>query len=125
MAAEQQGNKTVVQYDLPIKVIIIKNNTLGMIRWEQMAFLGNPGYGVELTPIDFAEFAESCGGRGYSITEPDEVRAIIGQAMAEKRPTIVEAVVDPLEPPMPPKVDRSLSPTLLSRLQRGSRTPGG
>jgi pyruvate dehydrogenase (quinone) len=33
---------TAVQYNLPIKVIIIKNNTLGMIRWEQMTFLGNP-----------------------------------------------------------------------------------
>ena len=36
---------TAVQYNLPIKVIVIKNNTLGMIRWEQMAFLGNPEYG--------------------------------------------------------------------------------
>src|SRR5690606_28194916 len=42
---------TAVQYNLPIKVVIIKNNTLGMIRWEQMAFLGNPEYGVEFTPI--------------------------------------------------------------------------
>jgi pyruvate dehydrogenase (quinone) len=32
---------TAVKYNLPIKVIIIKNDTLGMIRWEQMAFLGN------------------------------------------------------------------------------------
>ncbi|HZC49997.1 MAG TPA: thiamine pyrophosphate-dependent enzyme [Nitrososphaeraceae archaeon] len=39
---------TAVQYNLPIIVIIIiKNNTLGMIRWEQMAFLGNPEFGVE------------------------------------------------------------------------------
>src|ERR687889_62284 len=36
---------TAVQYNLPIKVIILKNNTLGMIRWEQMAFLGNPEFG--------------------------------------------------------------------------------
>jgi pyruvate dehydrogenase (quinone) len=110
---------TAVQYDLPIKVIIIKNNTLGMIRWEQMAFLGNPEYGVELTPIDFAEFAESCGGRGYSITEPGEVRAIIGQAMAEKRPTIVEAVVDPFEPPMPPKVDMEFVANLAESFAKG------
>jgi pyruvate dehydrogenase (quinone)/pyruvate oxidase len=41
---------TAVQYTLPIKVIIIKNNVLGMIRWEQMAFLGNPEFGVEFTP---------------------------------------------------------------------------
>ena len=50
---------TAVQYDLPIKVFVIKNDTLGMIRWEQMAFLGNPEFGVEFTPIDFARFAEA------------------------------------------------------------------
>ncbi|MFZ0514428.1 MAG: thiamine pyrophosphate-dependent enzyme [Candidatus Nitrosopolaris sp.] len=46
---------TAVQYNLPIKVIFLKNNTLGMIRWEQMGFLGNQEYGVEFTPIDFVD----------------------------------------------------------------------
>jgi pyruvate dehydrogenase (quinone) len=56
-----------VQYNLPIKVIIIKNSVLGMIRWEQMAFLGNPEFGVEFTPIDYAKFAEVCGEKGYTV----------------------------------------------------------
>ena len=46
---------TAVKYKLPIKVVIIKNNTLGQIKWEQMVFLGNPEYGVDLHPIDFAD----------------------------------------------------------------------
>ena len=97
---------TAVQYNLPIKVIIIKNNTLGMIRWEQMAFLGNPEFGVEFTPIDFAKFAEACGGKGYSIREPSEVSSVMHEAMTErKKPTIIEAYVDPFDPPMPPKVE--------------------
>ena len=45
---------TAVKYKLPIKVVIIKNNTLGQIQWEQMVFLGNPEYGVDLAPIDFS-----------------------------------------------------------------------
>lgn len=111
---------TAVQYNLPIKIIIIKNNTLGMIRWEQMAFLGNPEYGVEFSPIDFAAYAEACGGRGYSITEPAEVRTIIGQAFSEKKkPTIIEAYVDPFEPPMPPKVDMKLIRNMAESLARG------
>ena len=111
---------TAVQYNLPIKIIIIKNNTLGMIRWEQMAFLGNPEYGVEFSPIDFAAYAEACGGRGYSITEPAEVRTIIGQAFSEKKkPTIIEAYVDPFEPPMPPKVDMKLISNMAESLARG------
>ena len=88
---------TAVQYDLPIKVVIIKNNTLGMIRWEQMAFLGNPEYAVEFTPINFARFADGCGGKGYTITEPGDVGLIIHQAMKEKKPTIMEAYVDPFD----------------------------
>ncbi len=61
---------TAVKYKLPIKVVIIKNNTLGQIKWEQMVFLGNPEYGVELSPIDFAAFAHACGGMGYSVDDP-------------------------------------------------------
>ena len=82
---------TAVQYDLPIKVFIIKNDTLGMIRWEQMAFLGNPEFGVEFTPIDFAKFAEACGGIGYSIKEPNQVRSTVRNAMKESKPTLIEA----------------------------------
>jgi pyruvate dehydrogenase (quinone) len=110
---------TAVQYDLPIKVIIIKNNTLGMIRWEQMAFLGNPEYVVEFSSIDFAKYAEACGGRGYSIREPAEVRPIISHAFSEKKPTIIEAYVDPFEPPMPPKVDMKLISNMAESLARG------
>ncbi len=110
---------TAVQYDLPIKVIIIKNNTLGMIRWEQMAFLGNPEYVVEFSPIDFTKYAEACGGRGYSIREPAEVQSTISQAFSEKKPTIIEAYVDPFEPPMPPKVEMKLISNMAESLARG------
>ena len=53
---------TAVKYELPIKVVVIKNDVLGQIKWEQMVFLGNPEFGVELQPIDFAKVAEACGG---------------------------------------------------------------
>jgi thiamine pyrophosphate-dependent acetolactate synthase large subunit-like protein len=54
----------LVRYNLPVKVIIIKNNVLGMIKWEQIAFEGDPEFGVELQPIDFAAFARACGAVG-------------------------------------------------------------
>lgn len=95
---------TCVKYQLPVKVVIIKNNTLGMIKWEQMVFLGNPEYGVELQPIDFAAFAKACGGTGFVIEEPARCGAILDEAMNTPGPVVVEAVVDPFEPPMPPKV---------------------
>jgi len=110
---------TAVQYNLPIKVVILKNNTLGMIRWEQMAFLGNPEYGVEFTPIDFARFAEICGGKGYAIMEPEDVHSIMHRAMAEKKPTIIEAHVDPFDPPMPPKVEIEFIKNLAESFAKG------
>jgi pyruvate dehydrogenase (quinone) len=111
---------TAVQYNLPIKVIVIKNNTLGMIRWEQMAFLGNPEFGVEFSPIDWVKFAEACGGKGYAIKEPNEVKSIMSQAMKErKQPTIIEAYVDPFEPPIPPKVEMEFVKELAKSFAKG------
>lgn len=113
-----------VQYELPIKVIIIKNNTLGMIRWEQMAFLGNPECQVESTPIDFAKFADACGSKGYSITEPTEINQVKRSAMREKKPTIVEANVDPFKPPMPPKVRMDFVANISESIAKGQPYAG-
>jgi pyruvate dehydrogenase (quinone)/pyruvate oxidase len=92
---------TAVKYRLPIKVIVLKNNTLGQIKWEQMVFLGNPEYGVELQPIDFAMFAQACGGTGYTVEDPADCGRILDSALAVDGPVIIEAVVDPYEPPLP------------------------
>ena len=117
---------TAVQYNLPIKVIVIKNNTLGMIRWEQMGFLGNPEFGVEFSPIDFAKIAEACGGKGYVIKEPSEVKSIIHKAMKEKttKPTLIEAFIDPFEPPMPPKVGMEYVKNLAESFAKGQPYAG-
>ncbi len=104
---------------LPIKVIVIKNNTLGMIRWEQIGFLGNTEFGVEFTPIDWVKFAEACGGKGYAIREPNEVKSKLHQAMKESKPTIIEAYVDPFEPPMPPKVEAQFIRNLAESFAKG------
>jgi pyruvate dehydrogenase (quinone) len=110
---------TAVKHQLPIKVIVIKNNTLGMIKWEQMVFLGNPEYGVQLTPIDFAAFARACGGTGYTIEDPANCGQMLDTALATPGPVLIEAVVDPFEPPMPPKVTRDQATKFGQSLLRG------
>jgi pyruvate dehydrogenase (quinone)/pyruvate oxidase len=95
---------TAVKYSLPIVVVIIKNNTLGQIKWEQVVFLGNPEYGCELHNPDFARYAEACGGVGFTVERPEEIRPALERALVSGKPSIVEVVVDPFEPPMPPKV---------------------
>jgi pyruvate dehydrogenase (quinone) len=110
---------TCVKYKLPVKIIIIKNNTLGQIKWEQMVFLGNPEYGCEFEPIDFASFARACGGKGYTIERPEECGELLDQALNEPGPVIIEAVVDPLEPPMPGKIKPKQALHLAESLMRG------
>ena len=96
---------TAVKYQLPIKVIIIKNNVLGQIKWEQIVFLGNPEYGVELQPADFAAWARAAGAQGFCAERPDEIEAVMREFLSVPGPAVLEAVVDPNEPPMPPKLN--------------------
>ncbi len=110
---------TCVKYGLPVKIVIVKNNTLGQIKWEQMAFLGNPEYGCELQPIDFAMFARACGGTGFRIENPAECGRTIEEALSTPGPVIVEGVVDPLEPPLPPKVTMEQAAQFAKSLVRG------
>jgi pyruvate dehydrogenase (quinone)/pyruvate oxidase len=115
---------TAVKYRLPIKVVVLKNNALGMIKWEQMVFLGNPEYGVSLEPIDFVRFAEACGGVGFRCERPDEVRSALEATMLADGPALCEAVVDPYEPPWPPKVKATQVLHMAEALARGEPNAG-
>ncbi len=110
---------TAVKYRLPIKILVIKNNSLGQIKWEQMVFLGNPEYGCDLQPIDFAAFARACGGHGLTIDDPAVCGAMLDEALAVPGPVLIEAVVDPIEPPMPPKVTMKQAAHLVESLVKG------
>jgi len=110
---------TAVKYKLPIKVVIIKNNTLGQIKWEQMVFLGNPEYGVDLHPIDFAAFAQACGGVGFTVEDPAQCGSSIDAFLNAPGPAVLQAVVDPFEPPMPAKIKPEQALHFAESLARG------
>jgi pyruvate dehydrogenase (quinone)/pyruvate oxidase len=110
---------TAVKYKMPIKVVIIKNNTLGQVKWEQMVFLGNPEYGVDLHPIDFAAFALACGGSGFTVEDPVECGRTMEEFLNVPGPAILQAVVDPYEPPLPAKVNARQALHFAESLARG------
>jgi pyruvate dehydrogenase (quinone)/pyruvate oxidase len=110
---------TCVQHQPPIKIVVIKNNTLGLIKWEQMVFLGNPEYGVDMAPMDFVRFAEACGARGIRIDDPTRCPDQLREAMSWDGPVIIECVVDPHEPPHPPAVTSEQTKLLAESLARG------
>jgi pyruvate dehydrogenase (quinone)/pyruvate oxidase len=115
---------TAVKYKLPIKVVVVKNDSLGQIKWEQMVFLGNPEYGCDLHPIDFAAFARACGGSGFRIAEAAECGPILDRALATPGPCVIEAVVDPFEPPRPPKITFEQAAHLAEALAKGTPDRG-
>ena len=110
---------TLVKYQLPVKIILFKNNVLGMIKWEQLAMEGNPQFGVQLQPIDFALYATACGATGYTVEDPKQVGHVLQQAFAQPGPVVVQAIVDPLEPPLPGQI------TLHQALQFGKALARG
>jgi pyruvate dehydrogenase (quinone) len=110
---------TVAAYKLNIKIIVIKNNTLGQIKWEQMVFLGNPEYACDLFPADFVMIARGCGIDGIQISEPAECGAQLDSIIRRNEPVLVEAVVDQFTPPMPAKIKASQAVKLAEALLRG------
>jgi len=110
---------TCIKYKLPIKVFIIKNNTLGQIKWEQMVFNGNPEYACDLQPIDFAKLAEAFGASGFTADKPEECGDVVDRVLAAPGPVVCQAVVDPFEPPLPPKITLKQAAHFAESLARG------
>jgi pyruvate dehydrogenase (quinone) len=92
---------TAVKYRLPVKIIILKNNSLAEVLFEQKE-LGNPTFGCELAPIDFAAFAKACGADGFSCAHPNEVSSAIRATLRSSRPAVLEVLVDADEKPALP-----------------------
>src|SRR3954451_125606 len=112
---------TCVKYKLPLKIFVIKNNSLGQIKWEQLVFLGNPEYECDLQPIDFAAVARGFGVAGFTISDPKECAQTIDAAMAVEGPALIEAVVDQNEPPMPAKVKPTQALHFAESMARGTK----
>jgi pyruvate dehydrogenase (quinone) len=96
---------TAIQHDLPVKIVINNNNSLGQILWEQM-ILGYPEHGVRYPQpaVDYSSFATSNGAFGAKVTKPADLRAAIEAALAYDGPALVDVNVNPDEPPLPGKV---------------------
>jgi pyruvate dehydrogenase (quinone) len=112
---------TCAKYKLPVKIFIIRNNSLGQIKWEQMVFLGNPEYVCDLQPIDFAMVARGFGIEGFTINTPSECGHVIDSALSIPGPALVEAIVDVNEPPMPAKIKPQQALHFAESLAKGTR----
>lgn len=86
---------TAVQYNLPVKVAILNNRCLGMVRQWQQLFC-DQRYSQTLFQVvpDFVKLAEAYGALGLRATKPEEVEPVIREALAVRRPVVMDFVVD-------------------------------
>jgi len=88
---------TAVMNRLPIKVIVMRNDMLAEVVFEQKE-LGNPPYGCELGGIDFAQVAAACGAAGSNCKDPHLLRAALAATLGSPGTALLEVHVDPAEP---------------------------
>lgn len=91
---------TAVRYNLPVKIIIFKNNALILDGFEQEE-IGSKRYGIELQPIDFVKIAEACGAEGFHCSAPNKLEGGLSKAFASDKPCVIEVDIDPDTPPDP------------------------
>jgi len=93
---------TLVQYRLPVKIVILNNNFLGMVRqWQQLFFDKRYSQTCMELPIDFVKLAEAYGATGLRATKPDEVEDVVRQAFETPGPVIMEFKISREENVMP------------------------
>ncbi|UEX90819.1 pyruvate oxidase [Staphylococcus ratti] len=98
-----QDFATAVQYNLPMVIFVLNNQELSFIKYEQQA-AGELEYGIDFSDMDFAKYAEICGGVGYTLKDPKDIDAIVQTAVQQHKPTIVNVYVDVNAAPLPGQI---------------------
>ena len=94
---------TARMHDLPIKVVVFNNSTLGMVKLE-MLVNGLPDYGTDVHDVNYADVASAVGFHGERVTEPTHLRAALEEAFAFDGPALVEVMTDPNALSLPPEI---------------------
>ncbi|MEU3145875.1 MULTISPECIES: pyruvate dehydrogenase [unclassified Streptomyces] len=94
---------TLVQYDLPVKVVVFNNSSLSMVELE-MLVAGLPSHGTTTKNPDFAAVARACGAYGVRVEKPKDLAGALRSAFKHKGPALVDVVTDPNALSIPPKI---------------------
>jgi pyruvate dehydrogenase (quinone) len=133
-AMQMNGNGelvTIAKYwqrwsDPRLIVLVLHNNDLNQVTWEQRAMEGDPKYEAsqQLPDFPYARYAELIGLTGIRVDDPDDVAGAWQEAFAADRPVVLEAITDPEVPPLPPHITLQQAKALTSALAHGdpSRT---
>jgi pyruvate dehydrogenase (quinone) len=113
---------TIVQYNLPVKIVVYNNSSLGFVAME-MKVAGMAPYGTDLKNPDFARMAEAIGMRGIRVEDPAALPGAIDSALMHEGPVLVDVVINSSALVMPPKIDvkqaKGFSMYMLKQLWNG------
>ncbi|WP_010586121.1 ubiquinone-dependent pyruvate dehydrogenase [Schlesneria paludicola] len=93
---------TLAQHDLPVKIVLFNNSSLGMVHLE-MEVAGLAPFGCHLKNPNFAALAQAMGMFGVRVEDPSELRSALQQAFVHRGPALVDIVTDPNVLAMPPR----------------------
>ena len=96
--------QTVIQYKLPIKIIVFNNRSLGMVKLE-MEVDGLPDWQTDMLNPNFAQVAEAMGMTGFNVSDPEEVLTTLYNAFEIDGPVLINIMTDPNALAMPPKIE--------------------
>lgn len=95
---------TIVQYKLPVKIVIFNNRALGMVKLE-MEVAGLPDNETDMLNPDFTLVAQAMGMRGHTVSQPDEVLPSLIEAFNSPDPVLLNIMTDPNALAMPPEIE--------------------
>ncbi|MFE9558592.1 pyruvate dehydrogenase [Streptomyces sp. NPDC006692] len=98
---------TLVQYELPVKIVLFNNSSLGMVELE-MLVAGLPSYGTTNRKTDFAAIARAAGAYGVRVEKPKQLAGALKDAFRHKGPALVDIVTDPNALSIPPKISAEM-----------------
>ncbi|MFH9740330.1 pyruvate dehydrogenase [Streptomyces roseolus] len=98
---------TLVQYELPVKIVLFNNSSLGMVELE-MLVAGLPSYGTAHKNPDFAAVARAAGAYGVRVEKPKHLAGALKDAFKHKGPALVDVVTDPNALSIPPKISAEM-----------------
>ena len=102
-------------------LLVLNNRDLAYVSWEQRVQLGDIKFPAtqQLPDVPYAQWAELLGLKGLKVDAPEQVGPAWEAALAADRPVVLEAVVDPAEPPLPPHITFEQAREMTKSLLKG------
>jgi pyruvate dehydrogenase (quinone) len=107
--------------DPRLVILVLHNNDLNQVTWEQRAMEGDPRFDAsqDIPDFPYARYAELCGLRGIRVEAPEQVGAAWDEAFAADRPVVIDAITDPNVPPLPPHITLQQAKSFAESVLRG------